>query len=110
MNAPFSYAIWVTKPGCEDDFVVRWRDLAHWTTETLKPKGWARLLQDKAQPNRFVSLGPWESFEAIEAWRAHPGFKERISRLHELLESFAPATLESRVEIGVDEAKKQRVA
>jgi hypothetical protein len=54
----------------------------------------------RATQNRFFSFGPWESLEAIEAWRASAGFQERVGDFQELLESFEPYTLDLAAEIG----------
>ena len=56
--------------------------------------GWAKLLRDTADENRFITFGPWESTDAIGAWRALDGWKERIGRVRELLDGFEPATLD----------------
>jgi heme-degrading monooxygenase HmoA len=61
---------------------------------------WGKLLRDSSTPNRFVSFGPWESGDAIAAWRALPGWEERVERLRELLDGFEPSTLELVAEVG----------
>jgi quinol monooxygenase YgiN len=95
----YTHGVWMTKPGCEEKFVAGWREMAEWTQHNVAGGGVGRLLQDEVQPNRFISFGPWENKEAIETWRRLPGFVERITRLRECLETFAPATLELRVEV-----------
>jgi hypothetical protein len=66
----YTCGIWQVAPGSEEDFVSAWRDLAEWTVKHTPGAGAATLVQDTGQPNRFVSFGPWESAEAIDAWRA----------------------------------------
>ena len=61
---------------------------------------WAKLLRDTQDENRFITFGPWESLDAIAAWRELDGFRERVGRVRELLESFEPFTLEPVVEVG----------
>jgi heme-degrading monooxygenase HmoA len=100
MGKPYSSGVWTAKPGREAEFAGAWREFAEWSLATIEGAGWAKLLQDRAQPNRFVSVGPWDSLEAIDAWRSHPGFAERIGRIRELIESLEPSTLEAVVEIG----------
>jgi heme-degrading monooxygenase HmoA len=97
---PYTSGEWFVKPGLEDEFVRRWRALAEWTLAEVPGATWAKLLRDRAQPNRFVSFGPWEDDAAIEAWRAHPGFGDRVGSIREVLESFAPRTLDAVVEVG----------
>ncbi|TMK80784.1 MAG: antibiotic biosynthesis monooxygenase, partial [Actinobacteria bacterium] len=41
-----------------------------------------------------MTIGPWESLEAIDAWRALPGFAERVAAIRAILERFEPITLE----------------
>ena len=41
-----------------------------------------------------MSFGPWESFEAQQAWKDSPEFKERIGRVKQHTEEFTPSVLE----------------
>jgi heme-degrading monooxygenase HmoA len=96
----YTCGIWTVIAGREDDFVAAWEDLARWTTENVDGAGWAELVQDEERPNRFLTFGPWKSAEAIEAWRATDGFRERVGRMRELLESFEPGTYRRRAGVG----------
>jgi heme-degrading monooxygenase HmoA len=58
----------------------------------------ARLLRVVDEPLRFVSVGPWETLDAIRRWRALPGFQEHATRFGEGLESFGAHTLEQVAE------------
>ena len=94
----YTVGIWVVKPGHEDAFVRAWREMADWTMrevvgETAEGQG-GKLLRDREEPHRFISFGPWESLEAIEAWRAQPGFQDRVRRMQEMLEQLTPMTLD----------------
>ena len=93
--------IWQVTPGSEENFVSAWRDLAAWTVEHTPGAGAATLVQDTAQPHRFVSFGPWESAEAIDAWRASSGFQERVGKMQALLEAFEPGTFRRRASVGI---------
>jgi heme-degrading monooxygenase HmoA len=62
--------------------------------------GWATLLEDEEHLRRFISMGPWDSLEAIEGWRASAGFQERVGRIRELLESFEAGLFRRRAGIG----------
>jgi heme-degrading monooxygenase HmoA len=101
MGLPYSSGVWIAMPGREAEFVAAWREFAEWSLATIEGAGWAKLLQDRAQSNRFVSYGPWESLEAIDAWRSHPGFAERIGRIREMIEGLEPSTLDAVVEVEV---------
>jgi heme-degrading monooxygenase HmoA len=92
--AVYTVGIWITKPGREDDFARRWREMAEWTEQEMTSAASGTLLRDREQPNRFVSFGPWASLNDIEAWRANPGFIVRVGAIRELLEEFSPMTLD----------------
>lgn len=97
---PYSSGVWTAKPGREAEFVAAWQEFATWSLQAIEGGSWAKLLRDRAQANRFVSIGPWDSLEAIDAWRSHPGFAERVGRIRTLIESLEPSTLEAVVEVG----------
>lgn len=100
MGVPYSSGVWIAKPGREEEFVAAWRKFAEWSLATIEGAGWAKLLRDRVQSNRFLSFGPWENVEGIEAWRSHPGFAERLGRIRELIENLEPSTLEAVAEVG----------
>jgi heme-degrading monooxygenase HmoA len=103
MAAPYTQGVWRVKPGCADEFVTAWTEFAEWTAHTAHTAhgaGRGTLLRDLGDENRFISIGPWESLDAIESWRALDGWNERVSRIRELLVGFEPATLELVVERG----------
>jgi len=100
MSIPYTQGVWTVKPGCADEFVSAWTEFAEWTAEHAQGAGRGTLLRDLDDPNRFVSIGPWESVADIEAWRALDGWKGRVARIRELLVGFEPATLELVVERG----------
>jgi quinol monooxygenase YgiN len=94
----FTLGVWTVKDGCEDNFVRAWRDFAERTKEDFSDAT-ATLLRDREQPNRFVSFGPWESLDQIEQWRNSNTFQAGVGEIRELLEDFAPSTLDVAVEI-----------
>lgn len=91
----YTIGVWTVKPGREDDFVAGWRALAQWTLDEDLGGTHATLVRDHENPRRFVSFGPWGSVEAIERWRAHPGFGRHFAALQETIESFEPGMYES---------------
>jgi quinol monooxygenase YgiN len=97
---PYSSGVWIAKPGREAEFVKAWHDFADWSLHELDNHGWAMILQDREQPNRFLSIGPWDSQEQLDRWRAHPGFREHVGVLRELIESLEPHTLDVVAEVG----------
>jgi heme-degrading monooxygenase HmoA len=100
MATPYTLGVWQVKPGNAEEFIAAWVELAEWTKENVDGARWAKLVRDTDDEDRFVSFGPWENFEAIEAWRELDGFQERVGRIRQLLESFEPFTLESAADIG----------
>lgn len=95
----YTLGIWTVKEGHEDEFVAAWRDLAVQTAADF-PGSTARLLRDRDAPNRFISSGPWQSLEQIEAWRASSTFTAGVGRLRELLDGFEPHTMDEAAAIG----------
>jgi len=100
MAQPHTHGTWRVKPGREDEFVARWKDLAGWTNDEYGEVGGGRLLQDDGDPTLFYSVGSWPSDDAIEAWRAHPEFRKRLEAIDPLLESRQIETLKLRAEVG----------
>ena len=100
MATPYTQGVWRVKPERADDFVAAWTEFAEWTVANVEGTGRGTLLRDRDDPNRFVSIGPWESLEAIDAWRELDGWKERIGRIREMLDGVETATLELVVERG----------
>jgi len=93
MEQPYTHTTWHVKPGSEDEFVARWDEWVDWShREGLAAA--ALLLRDAEDPSTFVSFGPWESLAAVRSWRALSGYQQRVARLSEVVESFAPRTLE----------------
>jgi heme-degrading monooxygenase HmoA len=97
MAETYTHTTWRVKPGQEEEFIRRWKEWIDWShLQGLGPR--ARLLRDAESPSTFVSFGPWENLDAVRSWRALPGYHERVARLHEVVESFEPRTLEQVAE------------
>jgi heme-degrading monooxygenase HmoA len=94
----FTLGIWTVKAGREDDFVREWKELADRTKGDF-PDETATLLRDREQSNRFISFGPWESLDQIERWRASETFKHGVTKIRQLLDEFAPLTLDVAAEV-----------
>jgi heme-degrading monooxygenase HmoA len=99
MDRIYTAGEWTVKPGKENEFAEAWRELAEWSASEVPGAISATLLRNMDDPRRFVSIGPWESLEAVEQWRALPGFQERVVKLRQLLDSFEPRTLELVAEV-----------
>lgn len=92
-NQPFTVGLWTVKSGSEQEFVKMWSDFAKWTAIHQPGAGSGYLLQDAKNPREFISYGPWESTEAINAWRDRPEFKSFGAKVRELCDDFQPRTL-----------------
>jgi heme-degrading monooxygenase HmoA len=91
--------IWVVKEGREDDFAHRWEESAG-NLSLEFPGVTFRLLRDRENPQRFVSLGEgWRNLEQIDAARSLPGFQDAMASIWRMLESGDMATLELAIEI-----------
>ncbi len=89
----WSSGTWIVKPGRGDEFAAAWLEFAEWTRSTHgATRAW--LLRDRERPERFLSVGPWPSEAAIDAWRTDPGFGQRIGDIRELLDEVATSTLD----------------
>jgi heme-degrading monooxygenase HmoA len=94
----YTLGIWTVKPGREEDFVRAWQELADRTKADF-PDETATLLRDRDRPRQFVSFGPWASIEEIEQWRDSGTFKQGVAKLRELLEEFAPRTMDLAAQV-----------
>jgi quinol monooxygenase YgiN len=92
-NQSFSVGIWLVKSGREDDFVAAWSDFAKHVFNQNLGAGEVYLLQDIQQSRRFISSGPWDSIQKIEAWRQLPEFKEFFAKAKELCDEIMPLTM-----------------
>ena len=94
---------WKPFPGQEEPFVAAWIEFVKWASE--RPgAGTALLTRDLRDLERFVSLMDWESIEAVRGWKGSAEFKERMSRVQQYIDKFAPTELEvvAACKAGVD--------
>ena len=52
------------------------------------------LARDLRIERRFVSFVGWDDMDAVRGWKGHPEFKERMSRVQQFVDKFAPTELE----------------
>jgi heme-degrading monooxygenase HmoA len=62
--------------------------------------GTMRLTRDILDSSRFLSFAPWESVDAIHAWKGSDEFKERIGRVKGHVDEFTPWELELETAVG----------
>ena len=99
MSETYTSGAWVVKAGEEEDFVREWTEFASWASG-FDGSGTFRLVRDLDRPATYMSFAPWESFDAQQAWKEEPEFRERIMRVRRHCEEFQPTTHElvTRVE------------
>jgi len=78
---------WVLKSGSEEAFIDVWREFASWGRSVVGGAGKTQLLRDPADPRRFLSVGDWESADALADVRARPEYGEFDRRLREHLDT-----------------------
>jgi heme-degrading monooxygenase HmoA len=89
----FTLATWLVKEGREADFISGWKSFAEWTGRSGLAAGSGHLPQDAANPRSLLSVGPWQSKEAIDQWRSAPEFKAFFEAAREISEEIQPRTL-----------------
>jgi heme-degrading monooxygenase HmoA len=95
---PSEYSVYTTGswqpfPGQEEVFVVAWGEFARWAAER-DGAGAGILARDVRAEGRYVSFLGWSDMEAVRGWKGHPEFKERMSRVQQFVDKFAPTELE----------------
>ena len=99
MAETYTAGSWKVKAGEEREFVDAWREFASWASG--KPGvGTLRLTRDLGEQGRFFSFAPWESIEAIQAWKGSDDFKERIGRVKAHTDDFKASELELETAVG----------
>ena len=84
---------WQPFPGQEDAFRAAWEEFAGWAA-TLDGAGEAILARDVRAEGRYVSFMGWADMEAVRRWKTHPEFKERMGRVQQFIDKFAPTELD----------------
>ncbi len=80
--------LWHVREGKADEFVERWTAWITWTGENIPGFRSARLLRAEGDPLRFVSVSDWDDDASLKAWKASPGFREKIESVKELCDEF----------------------
>jgi heme-degrading monooxygenase HmoA len=90
MSVIYTSGTW--KPNSEAAFVAAWKEFAAWAS-SMPGAGRLQLTRDLRDPERFVSLGDWESIEMVRGWKRSPEFRERMARVLQHVDEFHPAEL-----------------
>jgi heme-degrading monooxygenase HmoA len=99
MAETYTSGVWKVKPGQDDAFVQAWTEFVKWASE-MPGSGTFRLVRDLESPGTYQSFAPWESFDAQQAWKSLPEFRERIMRVRAHCEDFQPFTYELVTQVG----------
>ena len=98
MSEAYSSGEWTVKDGEGEAFVEAWTEFARWLS-TMPGAGTARLIRDLTEPRRYLSFAPWESAEAMHAWRNAPDFPGRLAAVREHVAEFIPSEYELVAEV-----------
>ncbi len=98
MSEVYSSGAWTVREGEGEAFVEAWSAFAGWLS-TMEGAGTARLTRDLSDPQRFLSFAPWESAEAMQAWKSAPEFPERMAAVQKHVAEFTPSEMELVAEI-----------
>ena len=94
-----TFGLWVVKEGRQAEFSRRWEESAGKLSLEF-PGVTFRLLRDRENPQRYVSLGEgWRNIEQVEAARSLPSFQDAMSSIWRVLDSGDLSTLDLVVEI-----------
>jgi heme-degrading monooxygenase HmoA len=93
MSEAYSSGAWTVKEGEGEEFVAAWTVFARWL-RTMPGAGTARLTRDLNEPRRYLSFAPWESADAMQAWKSNPEFRERMGSVQRHVAEFAPSEFE----------------
>ena len=94
MQTAYTTGSWRPFPGQEAAFVEAWTEFAAWAASLPGAREPAILARDLRDEGRFVSFLGWDDMEAVRGWKGHPEFKERMGRVQEFVDEFAPTELE----------------
>ena len=89
------FACWyfTVKAGREEQFLEKWQQFAQWTLNHAKGARWIYIVRDGEDPQQFVSFGPWESPEAVDAWWQSSKSRAVIAELEVLCDKIEQSTM-----------------
>jgi len=88
MGQAYSSGNWLVQEGNEEEFVSRWTAFTDWSLQNANGAVSFVLVRDSANPRLFLSLGAWETEQAVQAWRQTPEFEEMFGACRELCDEF----------------------
>jgi heme-degrading monooxygenase HmoA len=88
VRQPYTAGHSISLAGREQELVAEWSDFTARSLEQTPGAESFVLIRHAVEPGRFVSFGAWSHTEAVRAWRASEGFRERLGRCRALREQF----------------------
>ncbi len=98
-EAKWASGRWQVKQGKGNEFMERWASWIAWTSENIPGFRSATLLRSEEDPLRFVSVSDWDDDASLGAWKASPGFSEKIESVKDLCDEFQGGDYEVAVAI-----------
>ncbi|HZP27134.1 MAG TPA: antibiotic biosynthesis monooxygenase family protein [Dehalococcoidia bacterium] len=95
----YTVGIWKIKPGKEDEFAAAWQEFLGWTAKNQPGAKGAFMLQDPADPQRFMTFGLWDNEDDIAAWRATQQLRDYGAKTADLVEEGSTRTMRLRTQI-----------
>jgi quinol monooxygenase YgiN len=89
----WTHGTYKVKPGCADEFVSGWHELAQHAVEEFGVAP-PTILRDREDRSLYVTFGMWDSVETLERFRSSRLVAERASALDDLLDSAEARVLE----------------
>lgn len=86
MSSVWAQGTYKVKPGCADEFVRLWGELARQAVEEFGVPP-PTILRDRDDPDLFVTFGVWDSLDTLQRFRSSPLVAERARALDDLVES-----------------------
>jgi heme-degrading monooxygenase HmoA len=108
MNQYFTTGRWTVNPENRAAFIEAWSRFAGWGSGS-PGTGTLELMQDLDEPETFISIGDWDTYESIRSWKDAPEFKEQIAQVLQYVSGFEPRNL-SLVATAREGASQQHAA
>lgn len=86
----WTVGVFTVTPGREDDFLRMLTEVEPFMAGVVHAP---KVLRDRENPNVFVTMTPWESIEAIDAFR-NGKMRELMQANADILQSWEPRTLD----------------
>jgi hypothetical protein len=90
MATSYTLASYKVKPGCEDQFMRAWNDLASTFSSLPNPPYWGTLIRSRSDRTLFYSFGPWENEADVAAMRTNDKAAAAFRGIQDACEAMTP--------------------